>query len=64
LNSAKSADPPIRVLFSLVSAINVNSEDFLVAKLLISFAEFCFSDFKALEKLFFKTLSKACFFLL
>ena len=61
---AKSADPPIKVLFSLVSAFNINSEDFLVAKFLISLTEFFFSDLKALEKLFFNTLSKFFFFFL
>ena len=57
LDPAKSADPPIRVLFSLVNALRVNSEDFLEAKLLSSFIEISFSFFKTLVKLFFNILS-------
>ena len=64
LDPAKSAEPPINVLFSLVSALRVNSEALREARLLFSLIEFCFSDFKALEKLFLKTLSTVCFFLL
>ena len=60
---AKSAEPPIKVLFSLVSALRVNSEDFLEAKLFISLIEFCFSFFKTLVKLFLK-LYLLFFFLL
>ena len=62
LDPAKSADPPIKVLFSLVSAFKTNSEDFRVAKLLFSFNEICFSIFKDLEKLFFNILSIVNFF--
>ena len=58
---AKSAEPPIKVLFSLVSAFNISSEDFRVAKLLISLTEIFFSDSIDLEKLFFNTLSMLCF---
>ena len=56
LDPAKSAEPPTKVLFSLVSAFKVNSEDFLVAKLLISLIEFFFSESNILEKLFFNIL--------
>ena len=62
LDPAKSAEPPIKVLFSLVSAFKVNSEALREARLLFSLIEFCFSDFKALEKLFLKTLSITFFF--
>jgi len=48
LDPAKSAEPPIKVLFSLVRAIRVNSEAFREAKLLFSLIEFCFSAFKVL----------------
>ena len=54
IRSAKSAEPPINVLFSFVRALRVNSEAFLEARLLFSLREFCFSFFKALEKLFLK----------
>ncbi len=64
LDPAKSAEPPINVLFSFVRALRVNSEAFLEARLLFSLIEFCFSFFKALEKLFLKTLSTKFFFLL
>ena len=64
LDPAKSAEPPIKVLFSLVSAFKVSSEALREARLLFSLIEFCFSDFKALEKLFLKTLFTICFFLL
>jgi hypothetical protein len=64
LDPAKSAEPPINVLFSFVRALRVNSEAFLEARLLLSLREFCFSFFKALEKLFLKTLSIKFFFLL
>ena len=64
LDPAKSAEPPINVLFSFVRELRVNSEAFLEARLLFSLIEFCFSSFKALEKLFLKTLSTKFFFLL
>ena len=64
LDPAKSAEPPINVLFSFVRALRVNSEAFLEARLLFSLREFCFSYFKTLEKLFLKTLSAKFFFLL
>ena len=64
LDPAKSAEPPIKVLFSLVSAFKVNSEALREARLWFSLREFCFSDFKALEKLFLNTLSTKFFFLL
>ena len=62
LDPAKSAEPPINVLFSLVSALSVSSEALREAKFLFSLTEFSFSDFKALEKLFLKTLSTTSFF--
>ena len=62
LDPAKSAEPPIKVLFSLVSAFKVNSEALREAKLLFSLIEFCFSDFKALEKLFLKDFIYKFFF--
>ena len=40
---AKSAEPPIKLLATLVNAFKVSSEDFLVAKLLNSLIVFCFS---------------------
>ena len=64
LDPARSAEPPINVLFSFVRALRVSSEAFLEARLLFSLREFCFSFFKALEKLFLKTLSTKFFFLL
>jgi hypothetical protein len=64
LDPAKSAEPPINILFSFVRALRVNSEDFLEARLLFSLRDFCFSFLKALEKLFLKTLSTKFFFLL
>jgi len=64
LDPAKSAEPPINVLFSFVRALRVSSEAFLEARLLFSLREFCFSLFKVLEKLFLKTLSTKFFFLL
>ena len=63
LDPAKSAEPPINVLFSVVRALRVNSDAFREARLLFSLSEFCFSYFKALEKLFLKTLSINFFFL-
>ena len=57
LDPAKSAEPPIRVLFFLVSALRVNSEAFLEAKLLSSFIAISFSFFKTLVKLFLNILS-------
>jgi hypothetical protein len=64
LDPAKSAEPPINVLFSLVRALRVNSEAFREAILLFSTRELRFSCFKVLEKLFLKTLSTKFFFLL
>ena len=40
---AKSAEPPIKLLSTLVNALKVSSEDFLVAKLFNSLIVFCFS---------------------
>ena len=53
---AKSAEPPIKLLATLVNAFKVSSEDFLVAKLLSSLIVFCFSVFKIFVKLFFSKL--------
>ena len=53
LDPAKSAEPPIRLLFELVNALKVNSEHFLVAKLLGSLIASFFSEFKTFLKLFF-----------
>ena len=59
----KSAEPPIKVLESLTSELNVDSEDFLLAKLFISLTAFLFSILNELEKLFFKDLLISLFFL-
>ena len=59
---ARSAEPPIKVLFPFVSASSVSSEDFLVAKVLISFTEICFCFFRIFVKLFFKNLFMKKFF--
>jgi hypothetical protein len=64
LDPAKSAEPPIKVLFSFVRELRTNSEDFLVAKLFISLIASCFSNFITFEKLFFKTLFIIFFFFL
>ena len=64
LDPAKSAEPPINVLFSFVRELRVNSEALREARLLFSLMEFCFSYFKALEKLFLKTLSTIFLFFL
>jgi len=61
---AKSAEPPIKVLFSLVNVLRVNSEDFLVAKLFSCLRAFFFSDFKTFVKLFLSALSIFFFFFL
>ena len=61
---AKSAEPPIKVLFSLVSATKTFSEDFRVAKLFNSFTAFCFSTFKTFVKLFLNILSIELFLFL
>ena len=53
LDPAKSAEPPMRLLFELVNAFKVNSEHFLVAKLLGSLTASFFSEFKAFLMLFF-----------
>ena len=61
---AKSAEPPIKLLATLVNAFKVSSEDFLVAKLFNSLIVFCFSSFKIFEKLFFSKLFIFTFFFL
>ena len=61
---AKSAEPPIRLLATLVNAFKVSSEDFLVAKLFNSLIVFCFSVFKIFVKLFFSKLLIITFFFL
>ena len=53
LDPAKSAEPPMRLLFELVNAFKVNSEHFLVAKLLGSLIASFFSEFKIFLKLLF-----------
>ena len=50
---AKSADPPINVLVFLKIALKTNSDDFLVAKILLSLVALIFSSLIDLEKLFF-----------
>ena len=58
LDPAKSAEPPIKVLFSLERALRVSSEALREARLWFSLTEFMlFRSSKALEKLFLKTLS-------
>jgi hypothetical protein len=61
---AKSAEPPIKLLGTLVNAFKVSSEDFLVAKLFISLIVFCFSVCKIFVKLFFSKLLIIAFFFL
>ena len=61
---AKSAEPPIKLLLTLVNAFKVSSEDFLVAKLFNSLIVFCFSVCKTFEKLFFSKLFIFTFFFL
>ena len=53
---ARSADPPISVLFFLKRELIIASEDFLVARLLFSFTVIFFSSTIKLLKLFFKAL--------
>ena len=48
VDPAKSAEPPIKVLLSLVNALRVSSEDFLVAKLLSSLIAIFFHFLKFL----------------
>ena len=61
---AKSAEPPIKLLATLVNAFKVSSEDFLVAKLLSSLIAFCFSVLIIFVKLFFSKSFIMTFFFL
>jgi hypothetical protein len=61
---AKSAEPPIKLLATLVNAFKVSSDDFLVAKLFNSLIAFCFSVCKIFVKLFLSKLFIFAFFFL
>ena len=56
LDPAKSAEPPIKVLFFFIKAFNVSSDAFLVAKSLNSLSDIFFCSFRTFLKSFFKIL--------